>query len=186
MNKNQTADEETESEELQTPFASPMSQVNEEEGKGIPGSECMAVDLATESSENDKREADEVKVQGVAAATAEEALPAPNDELGVEIVRSEKGEPCDAEGAKESGIPVEQSVITSEEVEREKESLVENPQESSAAIDPPPSHEFEVKAVPLPEEDVVEEQPRVSGEASRGVGGAETVPATEVLKMGFC
>ncbi|EHA8587601.1 hypothetical protein COCNU_scaffold002762G000010 [Cocos nucifera] len=161
--KDRTAQEETESGELETPFATPLSQVNEEEGEGILGSECIAVVLATESSENDKREADEVQVQVMAAA----ALPSPKDELGVEIVPSEKGEPWDAEGAKESVIPVEQSVVTSDEVEREKESLAEASKEALTAMDPPPSHESEVKVMPLPEEDVVEEQSLVSREASQ-------------------
>ncbi|XP_026661316.2 uncharacterized protein LOC103709308 [Phoenix dactylifera] len=157
-----------------TPFAT-LSQVNEEEGEGVPRSECVAVDLATESSEN------EVKVQGMAAAAAEEGPPAPKDELGVEIVRSEKGEPCDAEGAKELVIHVEQSDVASKEVKREKASLAETPKEASAVTDPPPSHESEVKAVPLPEEDAVEEQPHASGGAGQGTGTAEMVPNTEVV-----
>nr|XP_029120969.1 proline-, glutamic acid- and leucine-rich protein 1 [Elaeis guineensis] len=183
--KDQTTQEETESGELETPFATPLSQVNEEEGEGIPGSERIAVDLATESLENDKREADEVKVRVMAAAAAaEEAFPSPKDELGVEIVRSEKGEPWDAEGAKEPVNPVEQSVVASEEVEREKESLAESPKEALPAVDPPPSHESEVKIVPHPEKDAVEKQPRVSAEARQGSGRAETVATTEVVSRG--
>lgn len=172
--------------ELGTPFATPWSRVNEEEGGGIPGSECVAVDLATESSENDKRDAVEVEVQGMAAAAAEEVLAAPEDEFGVEIVRSGKGEPCDAQGAEESVIPVEKIVVASEDVEREKDSLAEASKEASAAMGPSPSRESEAKVVPLPEEDVVEERSRASGETSQGGGRAETVPTTDVLKMGFC
>ncbi|XP_026656460.2 uncharacterized protein PF11_0207 [Phoenix dactylifera] len=165
-----------------TPFATPLSQANhplaEEAGEETPGSQRVAVHSSVESSGNGNGEADELpyrpdelanddatelEVETVAPAEDEVAAAPPYD-VSVEIVRrSEKGEPREAESAEgtemekpaeESVIAVEQSVLTREEAEQEKEALAEILKEAPVAI----SLQCELKAAPLPAKDEIKEQ----------------------------